>query len=59
MKNIYLYGANCTKAVWDELKLILDNPEDLIIKYPHGIEEVEGSSPSGSTDDNRRKAVFC
>ncbi|QRN82937.1 alpha/beta hydrolase [Chloroflexota bacterium] len=39
MKNIYLYGANCTKAVWDDLQLILDNPENLIIEYPHEITE--------------------
>lgn len=39
MKNIYLYGANCTKAVWDDLQSLMHDPDALIIKYPHEITE--------------------
>ena len=39
MKSVYLYGANCTKTVWDELQQILDNPDTLTIEYPHEITE--------------------
>ena len=39
MKSIYLYGANCTKAVWDELQSELGHPDVLIIEYPHAITE--------------------
>ena len=39
MKNIYLYGANCTKAVWDDLLEQYADPDALIIEYPHEITE--------------------
>lgn len=39
MKSIFLYGANCTTIVWDELNLLMDNSDTLIIEYPHEITE--------------------
>ena len=39
MKNIYLYGANCTKDVWDDLLEQYADPDALLIEYPHEITE--------------------
>jgi pimeloyl-ACP methyl ester carboxylesterase len=39
MNNIYLYGANCTKNVWDDLLEQLPDPDALLIEYPHEITE--------------------
>ena len=39
MKNVYLYGANCTKPVWNDLLVAMDDPDALIIEYPHAVTE--------------------
>lgn len=39
MKNIFLYGANCTSIVWDKLLTLLDDSDNMIIEYPHEITE--------------------
>jgi len=37
MKYAFLYGANCTKAIWDDLLPEMGDPDPLIIEYPHEV----------------------